>query len=237
MRADEGVYENWAPKPHVTAQLNVNSTRRHWPFRTGTSSAVLQLTALKLKRTISEITQSGNLVDTNLVFVKTEKGRSEIETREHNIHYKQRIALILVNGKSTVGEMLPKIPGEGIALLEVLQREGFIAAVGGNAPTTSAVSASSVGQSAPGSAGGETASTINNTTAEKAEFNLETAKRQAVKVIESVLGPGGESMAMAIERCKSRDDFEKQAKRTLELISRVGGPRKAAEFLAQTGLQ
>jgi hypothetical protein len=76
-----------------------------------------------------------------------------------------------------------------------------------------------------------------NMASEKNEFNLENAKRQAVKVIESVLGPGGDAMSIAIERCKSRDEFERQAKRTLEVISQVGGSRKAAEFLAKTGLQ
>jgi hypothetical protein len=182
-------------------------------------------------------TLSGSCVDTNIVFVKTEKGRSEIETREYNINFKLRIALILVNGKSTVGEMLPKIPGDGTLLLESLQRDGFIATAGGNAPTVSAAPSAPVAQSAPNSTSAGPASTSSNTAAEKIEFNLDTAKRQAVKVIESVLGPGGESMAMAIERCKSREDFEKQAKRALEIISRVGGPRKVAEFLAQTGIQ
>ncbi len=176
-------------------------------------------------------------MDTNIVFVKTDKGRNEIEKRDYHINFKLRIALILVNGKSTVSEMLSKIPGDGTALLESLHHDGYIAAVGGNAPTTSAAPGAQMGQVAQSSAGAQTASTNENDSGEKTEFDLETAKRQAVKVIESVLGPGGESMAIAIERCKSREDFDKHAKRTLEIITRVGGPRKAAEFLAQTDLQ
>jgi hypothetical protein len=179
-------------------------------------------------------TLSGSCVDTNIVFVKTEKGRSEIEKRDYHINFKLRIALILVNGKSTVAEMLPKIPGEGTALLESLHADGYITPVGGNASSASIAPATPLVATvhpAP------TAQASSDAAAEKAEFNLDTAKRQAVKVIESVLGPGGATMAMAIERCKSRDDFEKQAKRALAIISQVGGQRKVAEFLAQTGLQ
>lgn len=168
-------------------------------------------------------------MDTNIVFVKTEKGRSEIETRDHNINFKLRIALILVNGKSAVSEMLGKIPGDGIASLESLHRDGYIEVVGGGNAASTVI--------APAAAIAPQVSANNNAPAEKSEFNLETAKRQAVRMIESVLGPSGESMAMAIERCKSRDDFEKQAKRAVEIISQVGGPRKAQEFLTQTGLQ
>ena len=67
-------------------------------------------------------------------------------------------------------------------------------------------------------------------------FDLESAKHQAVRTIEALLGPGGESLALAIERSETRAEFSKQAQRTRDIISQVSGARKAAEFWAQTGL-
>jgi hypothetical protein len=216
----------------ATERLNTNLARQQAIFRREFARGLAAVDRLQFEAdNLRTTTQSGTRVDTNLVFVKTEKGRSEIETRDHSIHFKQRIALIMVNGKSTVDEMLPKIPGDGIALLEALHRDGYITPVAGSAPSVQAAPA------AKPAATEEAASPSDNMASEKNEFNLENAKRQAVKVIESVLGPGGDAMSIAIERCKSRDEFERQAKRTLEVISQVGGSRKAAEFLAKTGLQ
>ena len=69
-----------------------------------------------------------------------------------------------------------------------------------------------------------------------ADFDLEGAKRRSVKLIEAVLGPGGESLALAIERSETQLEFAQQAERTRQIISQMAGQRKAIEFWVQTGL-
>lgn len=156
-------------------------------------------------------------MDTSTVFVKTKKGHEEIEKRTYNLNFKHRTALIMVDGESTVNALLEKTPGDGIALLAQLQRDGFIAAADGTAAGLDVRSSDA--------ASGATAG-----------FDLATAKRNAVKFVEAVLGPGGESLAISIEGCATRAEFAKHALRTRDLISQVGGPRKGAEFWAKTGL-
>ncbi|MEO8384560.1 MAG: hypothetical protein ABI583_04920 [Betaproteobacteria bacterium] len=157
-------------------------------------------------------------MDTALVFVKTDKGHEEIDKRTYRLNFKHRTALIQVDGEHTVGELLEKIPGDGSSILEDLLRDGFIASTNGKAAAVAAEPA----REAP--------------VAGVSEFNLETAKRNAVKAIESVLGPGGESFAVAIERCKTRSEFALQAQQTRTIIERVGGARKGAEFWTKIGL-
>lgn len=152
------------------------------------------------------------------VFVKTDKGHEEIDKRSQHINFKHRTALIMVDGVSAVDTLLGKIPGDGITLLEELLRDGFIALAHGKAPNNAA-------------------ETIPVTTAAAKEgFELETAKRDAVKVIESLLGPGGESLALSIEGSTTRAEFVQHAERTRSIISQMAGARKAAEFWTKTGL-
>jgi len=159
-------------------------------------------------------------MDTSMVFVKTAKGHEEIEKRTYHLNFKHRTALILVDGVTTVDTLLGKIPGDGLTLLEELLRDGHIAPVGGKGTEPASIA--------------EPLTDVAGDNA--ANFDLESAKRRAVKMVEAALGPNGESLSLAIERCKSRADFTQQAKRARDVISQVSGARKAAEFWAQTGL-
>lgn len=156
-------------------------------------------------------------MDKFTVFVKTDKGHEEIDKRNHHINFKHRTALIMVDGVSAVDTLLGKIPGDGIPLLEELLRDGFIAPAHGKAPESAV----------------ETPPAANTVTT---NFELETAKRNVVKMIESLLGPGGESLALAIEGSKTRAEFAQHAERTRGIVSRLSGPRKGTEFWTKTGL-
>ncbi|MEO8101275.1 MAG: hypothetical protein ABI790_02045 [Betaproteobacteria bacterium] len=164
-------------------------------------------------------------MDTGMVLVKTDKGHEEIEKRTNHLGFRHRTALILVDGEDTVDMLLAKIPGEGLKLLEELLRDGYVADVRGQSPGTPAESGA-IAAPAGGASG----------TGTSAAFDLESAKFQAVKMLEAVLGPGGESLAIAIERSQTLAEFSTQAKRTRDLISQVGGQRKATEFWTKTGL-
>lgn len=157
-------------------------------------------------------------MDTGTVLVKTVKGHEEIDKRTNNLTFKLRTALIMVDGESTVEALLGKIPGDGATLLDKLLRDGFIVAADGK--TT----------------GRDVGSPPVTASAVTAGFDLETAKSNAVKFVEAVLGPGGESLAIAIEGCKTQAEFAQHARRTRDLITQVGGQRKGAEFWTKIGL-
>lgn len=71
------------------------------------------------------------MMDARVVFLKTKKGEEEISHRTHKLNHALRYVLILVNGKSTVGEIqskghgLPNIEGA----LDALAAQGFIQTV------------------------------------------------------------------------------------------------------------
>lgn len=156
-------------------------------------------------------------MDNSTVFVKTDKGHEEVDKRSHHINFKHRTALIMVDGVNAVDMLLGKIPGDGMTLLEELLRDGFIAPAHGKTPVSDVKippAANAIGTN----------------------FELETAKRSAVKMIESALGPGGESLALAIEGSKTQAEFALHAERTRDIISRVSGPHKGTEFWTKTGL-
>lgn len=157
-------------------------------------------------------------MDSNMVFAKTDKGHEEIEKRTNHIDFKHRTALIVVDGKSTVSTLLGKIPNEGVRLLEELLRDGYIVPADGRIAEATDEPA------------------VKDLNVNPENFDLESAKLKAVRIIEAVLGPGGESLAMSIERSKTKEEFRVQAQRTNDIISQMAGPRKAAEFWAQTGL-
>ena len=50
-------------------------------------------------------------MDPRIVFLKTQKGEAEIVTRTNKLNHALRYVLILVNGKSTVGEIMDKGAG------------------------------------------------------------------------------------------------------------------------------
>lgn len=72
-------------------------------------------------------------MDPTLVLAKTEKGKEEISARRYGLAQAVRHALILVDGKSTIAQLMHKgsmIPGISDAL-ETLLREGFVRPAGG----------------------------------------------------------------------------------------------------------
>lgn len=69
-------------------------------------------------------------MDKRVVFTKTQKGKDEIETRRYHLPAKLRMALILVDGKSSVALLVEKAGHPDlIQTLEELTQLGFIQAV------------------------------------------------------------------------------------------------------------
>jgi hypothetical protein len=69
------------------------------------------------------------------IYVKTAKGREEIETRRYRLSQDERIALILVNGKRSMERLVEHLSRAGLseALFTKLAANGFIALQGDEA--------------------------------------------------------------------------------------------------------
>ncbi len=83
-------------------------------------------------------------MDSDLVFQKTAKGREEIEKRTFRVDAKRRTLLILVDGRSSAGDLAEKTAqmGDAFALLQSLWTEGFVEPMGASAaPLTPAAAA------------------------------------------------------------------------------------------------
>ena len=159
-------------------------------------------------------------METGDIFIKTAKGTEEIEKRTYHLDFRHRTALIQVDGHSAVETLLTKIPGDGFALLAELARDGFIAAADGHLISTTPTStAPAVQQATP-----------------KTGFDLDAAKQLAAKSIESLLGPDGEALAVAIEHTKTFTEFVTRAERTRDIIAQMRGAARGKEFWAATGL-
>lgn len=87
-------------------------------------------------------------MDKRVVFTKTQKGKDEIETRRYRLPAKLRMALILVDGKSSVALLVEKAGHPDlIQTLEELAQLGFIQSISHGA-SQSAMPASASSQAA-----------------------------------------------------------------------------------------
>lgn len=68
----------------------------------------------------------------NSIFTKTEKGLEEISTRRYGLLPKSRQILILIDGKTTIGDLTWKMPNLGMLVDAITELEagGFIAETG-----------------------------------------------------------------------------------------------------------
>ncbi len=70
----------------------------------------------------------------------------------------------------------------------------------------------------------------------KPTFDLNTTKRQLVKLIEKHLGPGGESLAIAVEDAKTQNDFMSAAMKTKGILHNIKPTSVSEPFWATIGI-
>ncbi len=146
----------------------------------------------------------------DLVLRKTAKGREEIDKRLHHIDSRRRTLLILVDGRASVDEVAKRAAHieDAAALLQQLHAEGFVEPVDGSRPL---------------------APTANSDAAASSD-SLATVKRRACREIERLMGPGGEPIALELERAATHQEFLEAARKARDAIGAILGPRKAAQF-------
>jgi hypothetical protein len=152
-------------------------------------------------------------MDMAAVYAKTAKGQEEISTRAHKLPQKQRLVLILVDGKLSVAQHREKAGplGDVVAILRELERGGFIA------PHAAADAAAP--PSAPAAASGG--------------LPLKDLTRNLNKLIHDYLGPDGDIFIEKIEQCRTREEVLSYYGSVQIAFREILGKRRAEEAHAR----
>ena len=150
-----------------------------------------------------------------LIYRKTAKGLSEIETRANRLPPRLRSALIVVDGKRNLAELRPLIlqPDETLA---ALAEQGFIEAIREVAPPPPPPAAAPA--AAAGAAGNPN--------------DFEQTRRAAVRALNDLLGPAAESLAIKIEKARNLAELTPLLTQAAQSVANMRG-RGAAEACAK----
>lgn len=156
-----------------------------------------------------------------LIYRKTAKGLSEIETRAHRLTPRMRSALILVDGRRDVNDLKPLITQQAEETLQALAEQGFIEAVGETVPppppppaAPAPAPAATPGAARPGGA------------------DFDGTRRAAVRALNDLIGPAAETMAMKMEKAKNLGELVPLLVQAAQTIAAMRG-RAAAEAFAK----
>jgi hypothetical protein len=153
-----------------------------------------------------------------LIYRKTAKGLTEIETRAHRLPPRLRSALILVDGRRDVNDLKPLITQQAEETLSSLAEQGFIEAVGENARS---------GSPPPAPAPAPSASA---TTAGGNDFD--STRRAAVRQLNDQLGPAAENLSIKMEKARNLGELMPLLVQGAQSIAAMRG-RSAAEAFAK----
>ncbi len=158
------------------------------------------------------------------LFDKTDKGREEISTRCHHLAPRMRTLLLLVDGKSTVDQVLQKVAGLGLdeaALIELLDQQFIQEAGATNADEQAVLDA--IG--ATGEQNGHSTADVSETTASKSAITqLQKLHQFFSATIKSTLGLRGFPLQLKADRAASVDDFIALRAAYLAAILKAAGP-------------
>jgi hypothetical protein len=151
-----------------------------------------------------------------LIYRKTAKGLSEIETRAHRLPPRLRSALIVVDGKRNLAELRPLIL-QTDETLAALAEQGFIEAVREAAPPPPPPAP------APKAVAGNA-------------DDFEQTRRVAVRTLNELLGPAAESMAIKMERARNPGELTPLLVQAAQAVATMRGRGAAEAFAKRFGL-
>jgi hypothetical protein len=162
-----------------------------------------------------------------IVYRKTAKGLTEIETRAHKLPPRLRSALILVDGKRSSDELARLVLQDPDGTLQALVDGGFIeaASVLISAPPRPPVAG-------PSSATAAAPSTPPLPPAD----DFPALRREAVRRLTDLVGPVGEALAMRIEKTRSPDELRPLLTVALQVIGNTRGRQAAADYGKRFGI-
>jgi hypothetical protein len=147
-----------------------------------------------------------------MVYCKTDKGQSEIQTRAHRLPPRLRQALILVDGKRDEDALAALIPEQALVILNSLLTEGFIQL----AQTTAPVTRQPVKLSPT-----------------PRPQNVDSLRREVVRALNEELGPIAEAMSARIDKAKSMAELGPAIDQAVELLRAWRDEETADVFAAR----
>lgn len=153
-----------------------------------------------------------------LIYRKTAKGLSEIETRANRLPPRLRSALIVVDGKRNLAELRPLIlqPDETLA---ALAEQGFIEAIRDAAPPPPPPAAAPAPAASAGNAS-----------------DFEQTRRAAVRALNDLLGPAAESLAIKMEKARNLGELTPLLTQGAQTVANMRGRGAAEAFAKRFGL-
>lgn len=151
------------------------------------------------------------------IYKKTDKGIEEIKSRSHGLPARYRPLLIMVDGKTTLKELLEKVSviTDAQQQLQMMLEQGFIEEVQQTAPAAPAVpppSAASVPAAAAPSQ------------------DLADAKRLLIRMLYDALGPAADALAVKIEAVLTQEELKALALKSRDVVQAARGNRFAETF-------
>jgi len=147
-------------------------------------------------------------VDRAIVLAKTAKGLEEVKSRAHALPQKLRSLLIMVDGATSVGELVGRFGGipEVEAGLQALVDQGFLEPKAAPAPAAPA---------APPAAATETRA---------------QALASLTRMLHDAVGPDADPLAVRLERAKDAAEFAAAADRAADALDALAGPGQGRQF-------
>lgn len=156
--------------------------------------------------------------DLHTLFRKTAKGVAEIQTRMYRLQPRLRSALILVDGRRSGVDLQPLIQQEPEATLRTLAEQGFIE------PTQA--------QTPPAPASAPVAVVAEKKAAPAAE-PFDAQRRMAVRLLNDLLGPAAETLAIRMERARNMEELRPHLASAVQAIGNLRGIAAAEAFTAR----
>ncbi len=152
----------------------------------------------------------------SLVYRKTDKGVSEIETRANRLAPRLRTTLIMVDGHRTDDDVRELVQAESDAVLTALLEQGYIEVVS-FVPARAASNAAAAPAAAESGPAASAAS-------------MDDTRRRAVRALTDMVGPMAEDLAMRIEKVRRWEDLEPLLRMAQEAVRNTRGQAAGAEF-------
>jgi hypothetical protein len=174
------------------------------------------------------------MLSPNTVFRKTELGTAEVAARKMGLRAELRRVLILIDGRNTVSKLATfvRVP-EIEALIYELQAQGLIDSADGAPlavpPTATSVTAALAASAMPAAAAVPAATDAASFVPTQEQFVA--ARNAAVRHVNDTLGPGGEALAVKLERTHNAQELRQAVTEVRHSIDRAVGEAAGQRFL------
>lgn len=161
-------------------------------------------------------------MNADTIYTKTDAGLREIEQRTHKLDIRHRTLLIMLDGKRAVSDLETQL-GRGDMLLPMLARLLELGLITGS-PT----SAKTVPPVAP--AVRLATASLPPAPAPAADSDWKQQSQRATQLLNEILGPMGDGLAMRLEALKSPEPLPELLQRCRALIGDVRGQQGLQRF-------